>query len=983
MANFHQIVDQIRAFVQSSDQTRNTFLEGLASTYAEACVEINQRMGRCHRLLQQGLRSEAIQLAESEPKLLDSLAALDFPERADWDELVQIYELAPAPKLSIEQAQFLNEAYAQEDPLQDLLRMHRRLALQRAPLRSRIGVMRKLAAQDTNNTIWTDDLRTFEKARFRQIQSEAGLAAQSRNVATINQLLAEIEQQTWVEPPPKALVQGLRKADSQFRGQQTRALLTDIDARLNDAFAARDPIRGRIARQEWIAATATAPLDPVDAIWDRVQPPLNWLDEEDRRDEIDHAHEEALSALIHALDDPARIRSAELERRAHAVLQYGRGMSEGIQQRYVSRLRSAEAAQERRWRVTVAGAAAGILLAGSLAFYLIRNWARASDAAQAATAMNGMIELGEVERAGGFLEKLQKADAGLLSFPPMIEARQKFQASQDKETERALQFDMAIREADKVPLNQANSAALESARKLARQETEKQAITQLVQRRAAGLAAERANREKDVGPRLDAVGRKVADVHDKAASPNSGKNDESAIQVTLAEARQELVNLGPHLPFVGDDLQSLATVLGNKIDATQARVDLRRRQKRIEEEITDAVANTSTTGPGKLVNFANGLDVYIKAFPDDPRSVVFRQTRDEQSLWYDVEAWNELAAGWKGQHTGLSSDEAKHRAELCGQFVTRHPGFPGITDIVRYQRNAEAIARRSSLDGSPVTNLRRLLSDIFVNHIWMITIKDESLITGKSTIKRYYTTKQPEESRDYYRFNSIISFDGKELARTMHKDRIIFLGLSPQSKVAALFKAILADESKLVQWETVMIDLADAIRRQPGIDPILQVALLRKVVGTAADGSEPLREALESTKAHLDASTVDVNVPWMNPEDPRLTENRAAAAQVVHELPDLDMARKKALAQRDQIERDAARSYRPVGWLLRNADGWHLRSGVTVPPRGDLWIVALLENKHGEWRKVGAITGGKPKIDATESASLAEGRPVFIITGSL
>ena len=98
MPDHHQLVDQIRAFVQSSDQTRNALLESLASSYAEACVEVNQRMGRCHRLLQQGLRSEAIQLADSEPNLLDSLAALDFPERADWDELMQIYNLAAAPE---------------------------------------------------------------------------------------------------------------------------------------------------------------------------------------------------------------------------------------------------------------------------------------------------------------------------------------------------------------------------------------------------------------------------------------------------------------------------------------------------------------------------------------------------------------------------------------------------------------------------------------------------------------------------------------------------------------------------------------------------------------------------------------------------------------------------------------------------------------------------------------------------------------------
>ena len=189
MADHHQLVDQIRAFVQSSDQTRNALLESLASTYAEACVDVNQRMGRCHRLFQQGLRSEAIQLAESEPKLLESLAALDFPERADWDELVQIYQLGRGPEARGRTGAISQRGLCPGRPAPGLVRMHRRLALQRAPIKSRIAVMRKLAAQDTNNPIWTDDLRTFEKARFRQVQSEAAEAAQNRNVVTISQLL--------------------------------------------------------------------------------------------------------------------------------------------------------------------------------------------------------------------------------------------------------------------------------------------------------------------------------------------------------------------------------------------------------------------------------------------------------------------------------------------------------------------------------------------------------------------------------------------------------------------------------------------------------------------------------------------------------------------------------------------------------------------------------------------------------------------------
>jgi hypothetical protein len=303
MPDYHQIIDQIRGSVQSSDQTRNERMETLASAYAEACAEVNQRLGRCQWLLQQGLRSEAIQLAEAQPRLLDAVSTLDFPERAVWDELIGIYAMASAPKLLVEAARFLNAAYAEEEPLLDLLTTHRRLSMQRAPLRSRIGVMRKLAAQDPNNMIWVDDLRIFEKARFRQVQVEAAEAVRLNDGIHTGRLLAELQGQTWVEPPPKALVQGLNRADAQLRGHQTRAALADLGVRLNDAFASHDPIRGRIARQEWIDQTAASPLDPGDPIWNDVSPALRWLEDEDRRVEADRAHEAALNALVEALED--------------------------------------------------------------------------------------------------------------------------------------------------------------------------------------------------------------------------------------------------------------------------------------------------------------------------------------------------------------------------------------------------------------------------------------------------------------------------------------------------------------------------------------------------------------------------------------------------------------------------------------------------------------------------------------------------------
>jgi hypothetical protein len=980
MADHHQIVDQIRAFVQASDQTRSATLEALAAAYIDACVEINQRVGRCHRLLQQGLRSEAIQLADSDPRLLDAIAALDFPERADWDELLQIYELPVAPKLAVEQAEALNEAYAEQDPLEDLLRRHRRLALQRAPLRSRISVMRKLAAQDTLNPIWNDDLRTFEKARFREMQAEAATAAQSRNVPALCQLLAEIDQQTWVEAPPKTLVQALRKADTQLRGEQTRAALAEVNARLNAAYAASDPIRGRLARQDWIALTSAAPLDPHDPIWERVRDALTWLDDQDRHDALDHAHDEAVAALKTALDDPKHVAPAELERLAHVVLQYGRGMAEGLQQRYVARLRSAESARTLRVRLVTASAAAATILIGSILFYVVRSSNRASAATEAGAAISNMIEQGELEQAEGFLARLEKADATLLKYPPMIEARGKLDALKNKENERILEFDKALRALAQIPLARLNPPEIEAARKAARLQTEKDAVEELLRRRTADLAQERAKHETQLNPRLDAIGRQVAELERKFDANAPGTVDEAALHEAVSQAQRGLGELGPELPLVGGRAQAVAAALSEKLAAIRSRLDRRRQRGRVDDEITAVTAYSPTKSLIDIAGFVTALDHYIKEFPDDLRSAAFKKTKEEQTLWKGVQAWNAAAGLWKpGDTAQMTAQEAKLRGDLCGKFLAQNSGFPSAAEILMYQKYLEAIARRAASDESPAAKIRSLFTDILVDHVWMVTTKDDADANSKSTVKRYYATKQPIDDGNFVRFNCVISFEGTEKARTILKDRVAYLGLSPQSKIAERFGPDLVDESKLAQWENLMMDLVEAILRAPDIDPILQVVLLRKVVDSAIEGSEPLRASFESLKARLDVANVDANVPWMNPEIPRVGRERAL--QVVQNVGGALEPRKQVLARANEIETNALRTYRTAGWLAHEGDSWQLRSGAVLPPAGELYVIVMLETKQGEWRKVGAVSENKATIDSPDPAALAEGRPVFVIAG--
>ena len=336
-----------------------------------------------------------------------------------------------------------------------------------------------------------------------------------------------------------------------------------------------------------------------------------------------------------------------------------------------------------------------------------------------------MIELGQVEQASGFLAKLQKADPGLLSYPPMIAAREKFQVIEDKETDRILQFDKTIREAEQAPINQVNPPELEAARKLARQQSEKHAVEQLVQRRAAALTAERAKWEKDVGPHLDTLGRKIDEAQQKVEAMAPGKADESQILGPLAEARRELAELGPTLPYVGENLQGLATALSQKVDATHAMLEQRRKQAQLEEDLTEAVAHSAKGGAANMVKFASVLDNYIKSFPVDPRTRQFILTRDEQSLWSGVEEWNRLVEEWNNEPPGAAPHDPKARAAQCDRFLAQHTGTPDGAEIALYKKHLDSIDRRGTAPmASATAKIQRLLADILVENVWVLKVRE-------------------------------------------------------------------------------------------------------------------------------------------------------------------------------------------------------------------------------------------------------------------
>jgi hypothetical protein len=973
MADYHQIVQQIRMALHAGDPGHNGRLAGLATAYADACAEAAQRLGRCHRLLQQGLRSEAIQLAESEPKLLDMLAVLDFPERPEWDDIVQMRDLPPAPRIPLEPARLLNEAYAEEDPLQDLLRRHRRLALQRAPLRLRISVLRQLADQDPANPIWADDIRTFEQVRMLEIQDEATEALQHHDPERIGRLVAEVEQSGWSEPPPQALVLSLRKADAQLKANRARAALEDVAARLDEASNARDPIRGRLARHEWTRLATAAALEPDDPIAERSRPALDWLDDQDRRDRENREHEEALGNLVRALDYPGSLAPAELERLAHAVQTRGDGLPEGLRQRYITRLRTAESAQARRKRLIAFGSAAGAILAGALIYLAVHSQARAHEAEQAATSIGDMLELGELDHAVALVKKLEASDADLMRYPALVQVRERVEIAQGKESDRAVRFDQAMREAEAAPASAKPPPALEQARSLARLDTEKAALEDLVRRRAAMLEAEAGRRDKELSPRLDEIA-KALDRIDQQLGPNGpGRPDEAAILGSIADSQRALSGLASEVAMAGAGLQDRARALSDRLDVLRSRMERRGQQARLEGAITAAVAYSpdgrAFTGAAEL---ASALQEFSQAFPDSPRSRAFAATLRDQPVWDAIAEWDRRSSGWRDGRAAVAPQEAKVRAEQCRQFLVQHPASPDFERVTAYQHAMEAMSRRSADAEGALGKLQKLMSDLLVDNLWMVTVRAPAAAGPWN----YYVTEQPQRNAKSFRY--LVGFDGKERTLNVVGDWVQRIDISPQTKIASKFKPMLFQDPTQVEWEAVILDLVDQVRHHPGMDPILRVALLRKVLELGLEGSEPLKAALGGLKNQVDQVDVDVNVPWMDPESREADLVRPKASAFIRALPDLTALRKDALARRSEVRRVMASRPQAVGWLAREPDGWQVRSGAVLPSHGTLRIALSGDDGHGTWKTIGVIDQGRARLTAPNDPALAEGRPVFV-----
>ena len=239
-ADFQRLAEAINALLCLDTEVEASVVTGTHQKYDEAVRLVNDRLKKCDALLQKGLRAEALQEAEVEPKLLDVIAILDFDEQELWNDYAERCGFMRVPELLVDVADDLQTAWAAEEPLADLMYRHRLHALARSPLPIRIDIMRQLAKLDRDNPLWDDEIQEFEKTRLADVLEECKTAAALEDLKRLKAVESELKSSDWRVKPSSKLVGFASAKTQELEGKQARAQLIELEPLLNEAYSLSD-----------------------------------------------------------------------------------------------------------------------------------------------------------------------------------------------------------------------------------------------------------------------------------------------------------------------------------------------------------------------------------------------------------------------------------------------------------------------------------------------------------------------------------------------------------------------------------------------------------------------------------------------------------------------------------------------------------------------------------------------------------------------
>jgi hypothetical protein len=912
----NQLVEEIQQVLAFVEDPAEDELIDLASRHEELVEVAVQRLREVEKLLNKGLRAEAIELAEQSPNLNDIVTALDFPEAEIWNDCLVQFSIQPVRELPVDIAAELNDAYSVSAPLERLLQRYRTQSLGRDPLPLRIDTLRQLVVEDIANTQWSVDLEKFEAHRIGELKKELQAAVKNKNLAIVATLDTELSSPQWTVKVPVALKKNAREAHTRLRQAGARAELEPLCHRLSDAYADFDKSAAQALQKRFFALTEILDLAPTDPLYDIAGPALDWLNEEEARAASEAEFEANREQLETALDRNTTI--DELERLYSHAVRNGQTLPEPLENRLADRIESLRATAARKRIALMSSIVAGCLVATVAVVLIIRGvtFQRAVDGhvEQAEKLLNESQASGDLQPIDDYFATIEADDARFLQQPEILGLKEQLDGIRKQEVGRQEQLDQLIADARQlIPEARWNNIGtadtlLHEATAIARNESEKARILNV----KGQLQNTRLAMQKKVDEVFERDQTAVVDLI--AALPTDSLNGYPAVNSRL----DELANRD----HVSSELKTALAALKSKLDQQMSMVSANLQTARSLQNITSSA--------GTPTKYRKAMLEYTKSHPGTERSEDFLAVaKSDLSLWEGVAEWNSIRS--RIRFASLATTSAADAATIVADietFIQQSGPYPGQMNTDERIAALTAIAARA---GSSAGRSAEQVDRMFAPR----TISQASLVRSLRD-GRFYALGLPKVEGSGLRFQHFTTTTGTQLESKVlglakvpdAKKKTPDEWRAPQTTMAQRLQPLLKNRLNS-SFESGIAFGVDELLKAKDVDEILRLLLIEKLMKIGAEGS-----AFTSKKAtpHLNriaAAGVSRLTNWVSPDDKRADAERDLADAFMKKFGQQIVTDLKSAVDEVKLanEEPVGPRMECVGWLHRNADA--------------RWVVAL------------------------------------------
>ncbi|MEI7686352.1 MAG: hypothetical protein WCL32_15135 [Planctomycetota bacterium] len=944
MPNYAQLVSQIRTLLAGSNFTRDARLEGLARDYAYACQAASERLVVCQEFLNKGLRCEAVYHAQLPPDLLDSLGALDFPERDRWDELAATYGLPDAPRPNSHGAEALNRAFAEHAEIEPLVTRLRRLALAQGSVSERLQVLQTLMKLDPLNPVWTESIGDFEKSRLKELDRDIDLAIRNRDTKALQTLQGELTSGWITQPPPATLLNSVQKALKNCVYAEQLRQLEALTGELTAAFAHRQIDQVKDMLERWRNLTQKMEGEVPATIHAKVKPVLAWNAKEIQRVATDGEYRAALDDMTASLEHNRTPETLRLKWKA--LEEYRRAIPVDVRDRYHGAIEEIEHSKVRRYRKwAVWGGVGCVLLVATLWLNGYRRGLEQQFQASVKQLTN-QLDNGNLVEAELFYQSLERAEsASAMERQEMVQQKLRLAKFKKAEVDRREHFASLLAEVQADPGAVEGAPSVVKARRAAKTDDEKLAINRLV-----GERKERSTTEQLIRDRAyDEEYRRVT-----AAVKDSEKGLEgAALEEKLDEVERSLQKLDVLAKNVSSDVSVVHPILRAKA------VELRKRAATAAKtEARFAQMNQAFRENGVDIDaYLQALQGLVDTAPNAEFAGEVQRALTCDSIWRAIHHWNQ---GFANKKTPGPEEFARY---LKMPVAPKHPDFAIIEAQGRFRHHdAAELTRR----------YREIFESPLMTELWKFKAKARPEDTNSNG--DYYTSdlllKKPlDEVKEATRLigaqvtlvtaDVILDYGYKpDVKKTGARRTLLYTTRvrAPHSVLAE--EALAAIEKANMKDPAAVVQILALVRDKEQLDPIAHLRLLRDLVKATSNSSPCLGALCADHEAAIKAFKVDLAVPWMNPEDPRTQTSHPRAFDELVKFPRFRLAAAKLPKMLDEKNVELQRTLAtPVGYLMKVDREWRIQPQPKVS--SDYRLVAAWKNANGggEWIPLGRIYG--------------------------